>query len=164
MKVSMILAMDENKGIGINNTLPWRLSDDMKRFRSLTLGHHIIMGRVTYESIGRPLPGRTNVILTKHKAYQAHGCVIFHHPDDALQFAKENGENEVFIIGGTEICEVYMLVTDRIYLTIVHTQGDADTFFSSYVEDDWIEITSEYTPADDVNQFASTFKILEKKG
>ena len=163
MKVSMILAMDENKGIGINNKLPWSLSDDLKRFRSLTLGHHMIMGRVTYESIGRPLPGRTNVILTKNKTYQAPGCVILHHPEDALQFARENGETEVFIIGGAEICEAYMPVTDRIYLTVVHTQCDADTYFSSYQENDWVEITSEFIPADGLNQYPSTYKILDRR-
>jgi len=164
MKVSMILAMDENKGIGINNKLPWSLSDDVKRFRSLTMGHHIIMGRVTYESIERPLPGRSNVILTKNKAYQAPGCVILHDPEDALEYARNNEETEAFIIGGAQICEVYMPVTDRIYLTVVHTQGDADTYFSSYIEDEWFEISSQYFPADEDNQFASTYQILEKKG
>ena len=163
MKISMILAMDENNGIGIKNQLPWHLSEDLKRFRKLTMNHHIIMGRKTHESIGRPLPGRVNLILTRSTTYQAEGCIGFNQPDDAIQYAAARDESEIFIIGGAKIFDVYMAQTDRIYLTVVHAVGNADTFFPSYDEAEWIEKSSQDFPADDDNQYPTTFKILDRK-
>jgi len=162
MKISMILAMDENRGIGFKNKLPWHLSDDLKRFRKLTRGHHVIMGRKTHESIGRVLPCRGNVILTRNYEYQADGCIVVHTLQAALTHANDYGEDEFFIIGGVEIYTEFLPIADRLYLTIVHSQGEADTFFPVIKEAEWIETTSEYYSADDSNDFPTTFKILDR--
>jgi dihydrofolate reductase len=162
MKISMILAMDENRGIGVENKLPWHLSADLKRFSALTRGHHIIMGRKTHESIGKTLPCRRNVILTRNSDYLADGCIVVHTPQAALSLVSEYCEDEVFIIGGAEIYTEFLPEADRLYITIVHTQVEADTFFPVINEDEWIETTSKYYPADDSNNFPNSFKILDR--
>jgi len=134
MKVSLICALGNNNAIGRGNELLWRISDDLKRFKRITTGHSIIMGRKTYDSIGRPLPNRTNIILTRDKAFKADGCMIVHTLDTALNIAtSSDGADELFIIGGGEIYKQSIDMADRLYLTLVDdAPADADTFFPDY--------------------------------
>jgi dihydrofolate reductase len=133
MIISLIAAMDEHRAIGNDNRLPWSLPKDLERFRQLTYGHPVIMGRKTFESIGRPLPGRTNIVLTKQRDYQAPGCTIVH--DLASAFAACADAEEVFIIGGQKLYHDTMAIADRIYLTIVHAHVGGDAHFPEIPED-----------------------------
>jgi dihydrofolate reductase len=155
--------MDEQRGIGVVNRLPWRLSADLKRFRELTLGHYIIVGRKTFESIGRPLPGRQMIIVTRDKNYRAEGCLVAHSVEAALELAQERGESEVFICGGAAIYAQSLGLADRIYLTLVHTEVAADTFFPEWGESAWVEQEVLHHEADEKNQYPFTFKLLLRK-
>nr|AIA13021.1 Dihydrofolate reductase [uncultured bacterium] len=163
MIISLLVAMDEKRGIGKAGGLPWRLSSDLKRFRDLTMGHHIIVGRKTFESIGRPLPGRQTIILTRNEGFRPEGCLISRSIEDAVRLAEDRGESEAFICGGAEIYAQSLDKADRIYLTLVHADSDADTFFPEYNGDQWIERESEHHDADEKNQYPFTFKLLVKK-
>src|SRR5215470_11008756 len=149
--------MDRNRGIGVDNKLPWRLSADLKRFRELTMGHHIIVGRRTFESIGRPLPGRRMIVVTRDRNYRAEGCDIAHSVEDATRLARERNESEVFIGGGAEIYAQSIGIADRMYLTFVDAEVAADAFFPEFDESEWSERESTYQPADEKNQYAFTF-------
>lgn len=134
MKISLIVAMDEANGIGLQGRLPWRLSSDLQHFKKLTYGHHMIMGRKTWESIGRALPGRVSIVITRQPGYQATGCICAQSLEAAIAVASAQGETEVFIIGGGMIYRQAIRLADRIYLTRVHTWLQTDTFFP---EIDW---------------------------
>jgi dihydrofolate reductase len=127
MIISLIAAMAENRVIGHNNKMPWKLPSDRKRFHEITKGHYVIMGRKTFESIGHPLPGRKNIILTRQRNYTAEGCIIAHDLDSA--FAACGGVDEVFVCGGGEVFQETISLADRIYLTIVHAVVEGDTMF-----------------------------------
>jgi dihydrofolate reductase len=142
MIVSAIVATTENRVIGKGNEIPWYLSGDFKYFKKTTLNHHIIMGRHTYLSIGRPLPKRTNVILTKNPYYAVQNCMVVHSIQEALELAYDNGEQEAFIIGGGTVYEKAMPFLDRIYLTVVHTEIEGDTFFPKLEPSEWTEVSS----------------------
>jgi dihydrofolate reductase len=132
-KISIIAAIDTNRGLGKSGKLPWYLPGELKRFKALTMGHPIIMGRKTYESIGRPLPGRTNIIITRDQSFQAEGCVVVHSLDEAIIVAKGvPGADEVFIIGGGEIYQQALSITTKVYLTIIDAAYDVDTYFPDY--------------------------------
>jgi dihydrofolate reductase len=161
MIVSIIAALDDRRGIGYKGRLPWHLSTDLKRFKSLTMGHHIIMGRKTYLSIGKPLPGRTNIVLTKNEDYHSENVVVAHSIEDALEIARRNGETEVFIIGGGEIFRQALPLADRLYLTHVHTDSVSDTFFPK-VDRIWKISDSTDLPADDKNEFTTTYRIYTR--
>jgi dihydrofolate reductase len=161
--VSIIAAMDRKRGIGVDNKLPWRLSADLKRFRELTMGHHIIVGRKTFESIGRPLPGRRMIVVTRDRNYKAEGCDIAHSVEDATRLARERGESEAFICGGAEIYAQSIGIVDRMYLTFVDAEVAADTFFPEFDEQKWNEQESDYQPADEKNQYPFTFKLLVRR-
>jgi dihydrofolate reductase len=163
MIIAIIAAMDEIQGIGIDNQLPWRLSDDLTRFKELTMGHHIIMGRKTYNSIGKALPGRVNIIVTRNRDFQAPGCLVAHSPDAAIEMARSQGEDKVFVIGGSRIFHDTIGIAEKFYLTIVHTEGNADTFFPEFDLGNWQVENSESFPADESNEFPTTFKVLNKK-
>jgi dihydrofolate reductase len=158
--ISLVVAMDEMRGIGLNGALPWHLPADLKFFKSLTMGHHIIMGRKTYESIRRPLPGRIMVVVTRNPAYQAEGCIVVHSLESALEVARDGGEEEAFIIGGGEIFTAVINLADRIYLTLVHTVTEADVFFPIMNPGDWVAIDIEDHQPDDKHEFPYTFKTL----
>lgn len=160
MLVSLIVAMDERGGIGIQGGLPWRLSGDLRRFKNLTMGHHILMGRKTYESIGRALPGRFSIIITRNPDYQAQGCLTAPSVEAALSMAKNRGEEEAFVIGGGEIFNETLAIADKIYLTRVHAVTEADTFFPQFRIDDWFVQEKSLHEADGKNEFPSTFMIL----
>lgn len=130
--ISIIAAMDEKRGIGKDNKLPWHIPEDLKRFRALTSGHPVIMGRKTFESIGRLLPKRTNVIVTKDPSYKVDGAIVVHSLQEALDIAKQKEQNEVFIIGGGQIFQQALPLADKLYLTIVKGSFPADTFFPDY--------------------------------
>lgn len=163
MIVSLIVAMDERRGIGINNQLPWRLSADLKRFRALTMGHHLIAGRKTWESIGRPLPGRQMIVVTRDRDYKAESCLVVHSIAEALALAEARKETEVFIIGGAELYAQTISRVDRFYLTQVHAEVVADTFFPAFDVTAWRERETTHHEADEKNQYACTFKVLERK-
>lgn len=163
MIISIIAAMDENHGIGFDNELPWRLSDDLTRFKKLTMGHHIIMGRITFETIGKALPGRVNIIVTRNRNFQVPGCLVAHSPEDAIEMARNQGDNEVFVIGGSRIFQDTIGIADKLYVTTVHTEGNADIFFPEFNLDDWQVEYSDSFQADESNEFPTTFKVLQKK-
>jgi len=127
--ISLLVAMDEKRGIGKAGKLPWRLSSDLRRFKALTMGHHIIVGRKTFESIGKPLPGRRTVVVTRNPSLSPEGCLIAGSVKEAIAVAQANGETEAFVIGGGDIYAQALDVADRIYLTQVHAEVDADSFF-----------------------------------
>jgi dihydrofolate reductase len=163
MIISIIAAMDRKRGIGADNKLPWRLPADLKRFRKLTMGHHIIVGRKTFESIGRPLPGRRMIVVTRDSAYKTEGCEVVHSFEDAINLARERGESEVFICGGAEIYAQSIGIADRMYLTLVEAEVAADIFFPEFDEREWSEQESFYRPADEKNQYRFTFKLLVRR-
>ena len=163
MIISLIVAMDQDRGIGYQGRLPWHLSSDLRRFKSLTMGHHLLMGRKTYQSIGRPLPGRVMVVVSKNPFFQADGCVIVHTIAEGLDFARQNGEDEVFIIGGGEIFSQMLPSADRIYQTLVHTTTTADVFFPRINPIDWEEIESIFQPAGQGDDFAHSFVVLNRR-
>src|SRR5262250_1012381 len=141
--------MEKKRGIGVDNKLPWRLSSDLKRFRDLTMGHHIIVGRKTFESIGKPLPGRRMIVLTRDRNYRIEDCDVAHSVEDAISLARERGESEVFICGGAEIYAQSIGIADRMYLTFVDAEVTADAFYPEFHERDWNEWESFLQPADE---------------
>jgi dihydrofolate reductase len=161
VRVSLIAAMAENRVIGVNNSLPWRLPADLRHFRRLTIGHHVIMGRRNYESIGKPLPDRTNIVVTRNPSYQAPGCLVKHSYEDALTVAQ--GDSEIFVIGGAEIYRQALEHADRLYLTLVHAQVQGDTYFPPFDEKHWQEISRERHEPDEKNLHACTFLIYDRK-
>src|SRR5215212_5993891 len=152
--------MDRWRGIGFDNRLPWRLSADLKRFRELTMGHHIIVGRKTFESIGKPLAGRQMIVVTRDVGFRAEGCFVCHSLEEAIQFASAQGESEVFICGGADIYRQSIARANRFYLTLVYAEVEADTFFPEYNQQEWQERERVFHPADEKNQFPFTFNLL----
>src|SRR4051812_17218378 len=133
--VSMIAALQKkDRAIGKGNNLLWRISDDLKRFKSLTTGHPIIMGRKTFESIGRPLPNRTNIIITRNSDYIQENCIICHSVSEAIEYAQKNNDSEIFIIGGGEIYKEALPHANKLYLTVVDDTQTGDVFFPDYSE------------------------------
>lgn len=157
MDISIIAAMAENRVIGRSGAIPWDLPEDRRRFRSLTMGHPVIMGRMTFEAIGHPLPGRKNIVLSRQAGFSPDGCLVLHDLRAALRVCA--GSSEVFICGGGEVyCEALPLVK-RIYLTIVHAEVEGDTRFPEYSSDDFTELDRQEvggTPP-------STLLVLERK-
>jgi len=163
MTLSIIAALGRNRAIGYQNQLPWRLPADLQRFKQLTLGHHILMGRKTFESIGRPLPGRTSIIITRQVDYEAEGCLIAHSLDEAIALAQVRGEQEAFVIGGADIYAQAIPRADRMYLTLVEAEPEADAFFPIFDEETW-ELSEESSFAlDEKHPHAMRFVTLVKK-
>lgn len=131
-KVSIIAAISEQRGIGKNNQLLWHISEDLKRFKKLTLHHPVIMGRITFESIDKPLPERVNIVVTRDKDYQAKGCLICYSLKQAVELAKQKDQQEIFIIGGGQIYSQAIDIADKLYLTVIKGDYSADTFFPDY--------------------------------
>lgn len=160
MIISIIVAVDEQGGIGKNNRLPWHLPSDLKRFKAITIGHHLVMGRKTYETIGRPLPGRQMIIVTRQKNYTQFGATVVHSLREALDFAEENHESEVFVIGGGEIFRQAISLADKIYLTTVHADVDAEVKFPKLDLSKWTVIHAEDPYQTDQEEYFSDFKVL----
>ena len=131
-KISIIAAIAENRAIGKNNKLLWHIPQDMKHFRKITSGHPVVMGRKTYESLGRPLPDRTNIVVTRDKLFRAKGCIICYSLDIAIRTAGAKDSQEIFIIGGGKIYEQAITLADKLYLTVVKGNYEADTYFPDY--------------------------------
>ena len=158
--ISAIVAVAKNGVIGKEGGLPWHLPAELARFKEITMGHPIIMGRKTHESIGRALPGRTNIVITHKKGYRAEGCRVVGSLDEAIELAKKSeGANEIFIIGGASIYEQAMPLLERMYLTKVDADIKGDKFFR-YDPLEWKQISSEKHPADEKNLFGFEFTIL----
>jgi dihydrofolate reductase len=155
--LSLIAAVANNRIIGNQNKLPWHLPADLKYFKSVTMGHHIIMGRKTFESIGggRPLPGRTSIIITKQSGYKAEGCIVVHSLEEALNAAKH--DNEPFVIGGADIFKQSLEIADKIYLTKIHHDFEGDIFFPKMEFNKWNLIVCEEHDADEKNKYPYTF-------
>lgn len=162
MIISLIVAMDRRGVIGAGGALPWRLSDDLKRFKAITMGKPLLMGRKTHESIGRPLPGRQNIILTRQRGYEAQGCAVVHDVEDAL--AACAGFEEVMVMGGAALYEVFLPRAGRIYLTRVRAEVEGDTWFPPFDESAWNEVERRDYPADERNEYPCSFRVLEKTG
>jgi len=163
--ISAIAAVSRNFVIGRNNDLPWNLPDDMKFFMQTTKGHHCIMGRKNYDSIPekfRPLPNRTNIVVTRQKAFRAPGCIVVNSIERAVEIAQSNGETEVFIIGGADIYRSSMPITQRMYLTEIQAEVHGDVFFPSFNKTEWKEIKRIHHPADEKHAYAFDFVIYEK--
>lgn len=163
MRINIVVAMDENQGIGFEGQMPWRLPADLARVKKLTMGHTLIMGRKTFESIGKPLPGRKIIILTQNPKYTVEGCQIAHSLSDALNLALANGAEQIFIFGGASVYREGLAVADRLYITRVHGEFQVDTSFPEWDSSKWIEITNEYHPADPRHKYPLSFKIFKRK-
>jgi dihydrofolate reductase len=161
MLISAIVAMSENRVIGKNNQLPWHLPADLKHFKKITLGKPILMGRKTYESLGRPLPGRCNIIITRDSHYQAPGCIVVHSLEKAFEAAKES--KEIFIIGGALLFQETLPLIQRLYMTLIHHAFEGDTFFPELNKNEWQEIERIDCAEDTENKYSYSFFILEKR-
>jgi dihydrofolate reductase len=159
VSISLIVAVAENGVIGQENTLPWRLSGDLKRFKALTMGKPIIMGRKTFDSIGKPLPGRTNIVITRQSNLQLSGCTVVGSLSEALSSVHAD---EFMIIGGAEIYRQSLPLAQRVYLTQVHASIPGDAFFPVLEPSQWREIAREDVSADEHNQYAHSFITLER--
>lgn len=159
-RVAIIAAMASNRVIGINNTLPWRLPAEIAHFKALTMGHHMVMGRKTYESLGRPLPGRTSVVVTRDRAFLAPGCLVAHSLTDAV--AACGDDEEIFVIGGAELYGQALAVADRIYLTEVTAEVEGDAWFPDFSPEAWRETGREHHPADEKNPYDFDFVIYDR--
>jgi len=158
-RLSIFVAVDEKRAIGKDNKLLWHIPEDLKRFKELTTGHAVIMGENTYHSIGKPLPNRTNIVMTLDKNLELPGCLVVHSMEEALSVAKEHESEEIIIMGGASIYKQFLPITDRLYLTLVKGEHEADTFFPDYSE--FSEVVGKEDRNDGENQY--TFYILERE-
>jgi len=163
MLLSIIVAVSENGVIGLNNQLIWRLPDDLKRFKKLTLGHPMIMGRKTFESIGKPLPGRQSIIITRDTNFTFEGTTVVHSLEEAIEEAKKTGTEEAFVIGGGDIYRQVQSISDKMYITNVHTNTPGDTFFKVENPELWKESERTHHNADDKHAFSFDFIDLIRK-
>jgi len=160
MRVSIIVAVSANGVIGRDNDLPWRLSADLRRFKRLTMGHHLIMGRRTWESVGKPLPGRTTVVITSRRCRPHPEVAVARSLDEALELIA--GDDEVFIAGGAELYRAALPVADRLYLTRIHADFEGDTFFPQLDEAQWRLVSREDHAPDEKNALAYSFLVYER--
>ncbi|HZY39362.1 MAG TPA: dihydrofolate reductase [Mucilaginibacter sp.] len=160
MIISQIAAMSDNRVIGKDNRLLWHMPNDLKHFKNTTSGHTVIMGRKTFDSVGKPLPKRRNIIITRQNI-TIEGCEVVHSIEAALALSK--GEAEVFIVGGAEIYKQALRLTNRIYLTIIHHHFDGDSFFPELSKNDWKEVSHENHPADEKNAFPYSFVTFDRR-
>jgi dihydrofolate reductase len=165
MRFSLVVAMSRGGVIGSQGGLPWRLPRDLKQFRQLTLGKPIIMGRKTYESLGRPLPDRTNIILTRHEDFQAEGCLVARTKEEAIARARQTNSPEVMIIGGSQVYRVFLPLCDTVHLTSVKSEVEGDVTFPEQLLDSplWEKVHEEEWPADARNPHHATYFILQRR-
>ena len=160
MKLSLIVAMASNRTIGLNNQMPWHLSADLKKFKKITMGQPIIMGRKTFESIDRPLPGRQNIIISRNPDYQQEGCLVFNDLDSALQSCASN--DEVFVIGGATLYAATLARADRLYITEIQQAFAGDTWFPEINPSEWQVVTREDINNDNTVDFNYSFIVYER--
>jgi dihydrofolate reductase len=163
MLVSCIVATAKNGVIGHHNQIPWYLPADLKYFKKITQHHHIVMGRKCFESIGNPLPNRTNIVITRSPYYVVTGCLVVHSVAEALQIAEDNDEKEVFIIGGGEIYSQSVEFWDRIYWTEVDIEPEGDVFFPNLDLSEWQLTSNDCFDKDEKNEHAYCFKVYDRK-
>ena len=161
--ITIIAAIASNNALGKDNDLIWYLPADLKRFKKVTSGHHILMGRKTFESIGKPLPNRTTVIITRNKDYKVAGCIVVDSIEKAIEVAKAAAQ--VFIIGGAQIYQQAMNsnLVDRLDITEVHHAFEADVYFPEITSEDWVQVSKEDFMADDKNKYAYSFVSYKKR-
>lgn len=162
MIVSAIAAVDRNQVIGKDNGIPWYLPADLQYFKRTTLGHHVIMGRKSFESIGRPLVKRTNIVVTRDLFFTASNCLVAHSLEEAISIAVENEETEAFVIGGGEIYRQSMPFLDRVYLTRVDIEVEGDVFFPELPAEEWKLVSSEPHGPDEKNPMTYAFEVYER--
>ena len=158
--ISIIVAASANNVIGAEGDLPWRLSDDLKRFKAITMGKPIVMGRKTWDSIGRPLPGRQNIVITRQAGFVAEGCDVVASAGEAI--AATAGANEVMVIGGSQVYSLFLPSAERLYLTRVHAEVAGDAFFPQINESQWELVNDEPHSADERNAFDFSFRTYER--
>lgn len=167
MKIAMIAAVAENNAIGINNKMPWYLPGDLRYFKAVTMGKPIIMGRKTFDSLGKPLPGRTNIVITRDKDWHHEGVKVVHSLDEGLALAEDvaliNGNDEVIVIGGAQIYEQAMVKADRLYLTRVYQSFEGDAFFPEVNEKDWMETARKDIQSEDDELLTFSYLVLDRK-
>lgn len=161
MKISLIVAMSSNRAIGLANQMPWHLSADLKRFKQLTMGYPILMGRKTFESIARPLPGRTNIVVSRNPAYRPEGCIVVDTVEAAINQACQLAD-EVFVIGGSTLYEATFPIADTLYITQINRDFNGDTFFPDFDWNRWSEIAREDVVDDPKVSFTYSFLKLQK--
>jgi len=161
--LSAIVAMSENRVIGHHNQLPWHLPADLKHFKTITTGHPILMGRKTYESIGKPLPHRSNLILTHEATFKAPGAIVVHSLEAAFLKAHQLAATELFVIGGAQIYQQLLPAIQQIYLTLIHSRFEGDTYFPELAINEWDEIEREDHAPDDKNKYAYSFITLKRR-
>ena len=161
MRLSIVVAMDSNRLIGKDNGLPWHLPADLAFFKKLTTGNTILMGRKTFDSIGRPLPNRCNIIITRNADIEIAGCEVVNSIEKALSLVQS--ETEVMVIGGAKLYQQILPIADRLYITQVEGEFDGDTYFPHYDEDDWLEVSCESHQPDEINKHAYHFITFKRK-
>jgi len=160
VKIAIVVAMAENRVIGRDNRLPWHLPADLRHFRQVTVGKPVLMGRKTHESIGRPLPERTNIVVTRDRCYESPGCIVVHSIESALRAAGDH--EEVMVIGGTDFYRQMLPKADRIYMTLVHTEFEGDALFPELDEREWREVERVDCAPDENNPLPYSFSLLER--
>ncbi|WML45007.1 dihydrofolate reductase [Neobacillus sp. PS3-40] len=159
--ISFVVAMDENRVIGKNNQLPWHLPEDLKFFKKVTMGHPIAMGRKTHESIGRILPGRENIIITRNSGYHGEGCTVLYSIQEFVEYCQAS-DDEFFVIGGAEIFKETFPNVDRLYLTRIHEEFDGDTYFPEFDLNKWKLVSKEKGIRDEKNPYDYEFCIYDR--
>lgn len=162
MRISAIAAMSKNRVIGKDNQIPWYLPADLKFFQRTTVGHHVIMGRKNYDSLGKPLPRRTNIIISRNPYFISSGCLVVHTLEEALAIARASNEEEAFIIGGGEIYRLAMDYLDRIYLTTIDLITDGNVSFPEFDQRLWRISSEEYFPSDEKNVYSFIIQVLDR--
>ncbi|MGV1015415.1 MAG: dihydrofolate reductase, partial [Methyloceanibacter sp.] len=164
--VALVVAMAKNRAIGLNGNLPWHLGSDMRYFRQITMGKPIVMGRLTFKSLGRALPGRTNIVLTRNAAFEAPGAIMAYTLEEAFDVARKEaakaGVDEIMVIGGEDVFRAVLPQASRIYLTEVHTAPEADTWFPALDRHEWRETFRERHPAGPKDDHAFSFVVLDR--
>lgn len=161
--LSLIVAMDQNRLIGKNNDLPWRLPADLRHFKSKTMGHPVLMGRKTYESIGKPLPGRTNIVMTRDEAWTAEGCIVVHSIEQAIAYVENDcSEREIMVMGGAEIYNQALPQADKLYITKIDDSFEGDTHFPPITEEDWRLVYEMKGTVDERNIYPHRFQEYER--
>lgn len=164
MTISIIVAQDQKGGIGKDNQLPWHLPADLKHFKKITTGHHMLMGRKTFDSIGKPLPNRVSIVLTRNQKLELpNGVLKVSNIEEGIQLAKDAGEEELFIIGGGQLYKSSLEIVDKIYLTKVDVEVGADTYFPELSNNEWETIEKQVFEADEKNKYSYQFITLQRK-
>ncbi|MDO6460261.1 dihydrofolate reductase [Granulosicoccaceae sp. 1_MG-2023] len=163
--LAMIMAMDRNRLIGADGGMPWHLPNELQYFKRVTMGKPLIMGRKTFESIGRPLPGRANIVVTGNTQWSHEGVWVAHDLETAIALAEKHkqGADEVMIIGGASLCRQAMPLTEKLYLTVIDHEFEGDTWLDSFEESDWQELSCEQVRPDEKNPYAYRCRVLLRK-